>query len=211
MKVDLIIFDLDGTLINSIPDLTDSLNQVSTNKLFTENEIAGLVGGGVSKLIENAFNISSTDKAFEKVFNSFLNIYGNNHSRRSYLYNNVIEILKHFDSKKLVILSNKLDRFTKQIVKDFDIYQYFDLVLGATDGIAKKPSGEPIEFILRELGILAGKALMVGDSEPDIMTAKNSGIKSIAVTYGYRSRKELIRLKPDYLINDLTELKSIVE
>ena len=214
MNTDLIIFDLDGTLVNSIPDLTDSLNFVSNrmnyNK-FTEERVKSIVGGGVGKLIEDAYGMNKNDKEFKDVFELFLSFYSSNHSRRSHLYKNVQEILEHFKTKKLAVLSNKLDIYTKQLVKDFSIDKYFDLVLGATDEIAKKPSAEPINYILKKLNISPAKAVMVGDSEPDIMCAKNAGIASVSVSYGYRSKEQLERLNPDYLVDDLIELKTIIE
>lgn len=214
MKADLIIFDLDGTLVNSIPDLTDSLNFVSNlrnHKRFTEDGVKSIVGGGVSKLIEDAFEINKNDEEFQEVLSQFLLFYRNNHSNRSHLYNNVREVLEYFKAKKLAILSNKLDIFTKQIVKDFGIDKYFDLVLGATDSIAKKPSAEPIKFILNKINITFDNAIMVGDSEPDIMCATNAGIASVSVTYGYRSKEQLKANSPDFIIDDLTELKTIIE
>ncbi len=212
MKADLIIFDLDGTLINSIPDLKNALNNVSfRDKNFTEEYIASIVGGGVRKLVQDAFGISSKDDEFNEVFSKFLSFYAKNHSKESYLYGNVIEILEHFKSKKLAILSNKLDSFTKQIAKDFSIDKYFDLVLGANNDMEKKPSPEAINHILKKLKVSSHKAIMVGDSEADIMGAKNAGISALAVTYGYRSKESLKGLNPDYLIDNLTELKTIIE
>ncbi len=214
MKADLIIFDLDGTLVNSIPDLTDSLNYVSNlrnHNKFTEDRVKSIVGGGVSKLIEDAFAINKNDEEFQEIFSQFLLFYNNNHSKRSHLYENVLNTLEHFKLKKLAILSNKLDVFTKQIVKDFGIEKYFDIVLGATDEIARKPSSEPINYILKKLNISSEKAIMVGDSEPDIMSAKNAGITSVSVTYGYRSKEQLENLNPNFMIDELTELKTIIE
>ena len=214
MKVDLIIFDLDGTLVNSIPDLTNAINYVAKKNnlhVFNEIEISELVGGGVSRLIESAFNISSDETGFADYFNLFLNYYGSNHSNNSYLYDDVLDVLEHFKTKKLAILSNKLHVFTKQMVKDYKIDNYFDIVLGATDKLKKKPSAEPINYILQKLKISHNAAVIVGDSEPDIITAKKSGIYSIAVTYGYRSRTQLEQHKPDFIIDELTELKKIIE
>jgi phosphoglycolate phosphatase len=213
-QIDLIIFDLDGTLINSIPDLTDALNHVSKTKQyysFTQSQVAKMVGGGVHQLIERAFEVKKSDVEFLSFFNSFLDYYNNHHSNLSYLYPGVSETLHHFRPKKLAILSNKMEVFTKQIVKDFDLNQYFDMVVGARDGLAKKPSAEPIHHILQKLDIAPGKAAMVGDSEADILAAKKAGAKSIAVTYGYRSKQQLSTLQPDFIIEAITELIPIIK
>ncbi|MFK5857125.1 MAG: HAD-IA family hydrolase [Bacteroidota bacterium] len=214
MNIDLIIFDLDGTLVNSIPDLTVSLNHVASlnsKSIFNESEVTHLVGGGISNLICKAFNISNNDPKFDIYFNQFMNHHEQSINTHSHLYKNTIEILEYFKTKKLAVLSNKINHLTKQVVVDFKIDSYFTLVLGATNGLAKKPSAEPILYILNKLNIQPSKAIMVGDSEPDIICAKNAGIKTIALTCGYRSKSQLEPLNPDYFINDLIELKSIIQ
>ncbi len=214
MEIDLIIFDLDGTLVNSIPDLTDSLNHVAkihNKSTIDEMRVTGLVGSGINKLLEDVFNISQHQSIFAGYFNKFMEHHEQNYSNRSHLYNNTIDILDYFKSKKLAILSNKIDFLTKQVAKDFNIDNYFDIILGATNELAKKPSGEPIKHILKRLNILPSKAIMVGDSEHDIMCAKNAGIASVALTRGYRSSKQLKKYKPDFIIDDIIELKSIVQ
>jgi len=213
MKVDLIIFDLDGTLVNSIPDLTDSLNYVACNNnlsLFDEQRVVELVGGGIAKLIEMAFEIDQSEDNFSTYFNQFMKHYKRNFSNRSYLYKNVPGVLEYFETKKMAILSNKVDYLTKHVAIDYSIYGYFDLILGATEGLPKKPSAEPILYILKKLNIDASKAIMVGDSEPDIISAKNAGIKSVALTSGYRSKNQLEKLAPDFIIDDIIDLKMII-
>ena len=214
MKVDLIIFDLDGTLVNSIPDLTNAINYVAKQNnlaIYCEPEVGRMVGSGISKLIEKAFNVDKDNYNFTQYLDLFLQFYSQNHSNNSHLYNNVKRILEYFKSKRKVILSNKYQPFTKQIVIDLDINKYFDIVLGASDEMAKKPSAEPINYILQELKIHPDAAIMIGDSEPDIQAAKNAGIHSVAVTYGYRSKTHLKQLNPDYIVDDLLELIEIVE
>ncbi len=214
MKFDLIIFDLDGTLVNSIPDLTDSLNHVAklhSLPYFNEKQVAESVGGGIKKLIQTAFNIQQNDVKFQEFFNEFMNHHEKNITNRSHLYKNSLEILNFYKDKKLAILSNKVDYLTKQVVVDFKIDNYFDFVLGATKTLQKKPSGEPIEYILNQLNVHPSAAIMVGDSEPDIMCAKNAGIKTVALTCGYRTANQLKPLKPDYMIDDIIELKTIIE
>jgi len=214
MKIDLIIFDLDGTLVNSIPDLTNAINHVATHNnmaVYSEIEVSEIVGSGITKLIERAFNVNKDDLSFSQYLDSFINFYSQNHSHHSHLYNNVKETLEHFKSKKLAILSNKLQPFTKQIVVDLNINNYFDLVIGATKDLAKKPSAEPINYILQKLKIEPAAAIMIGDSEPDILAARSAGIHSVAVTYGYRSRLQLEKHNPDFIIDDINELTEIVE
>ena len=213
MKIELIIFDLDGTLVNSIPDLTDSINHVCKLKnmvLISEEKVAARVGGGIVQLLEDLFDIDKDNDEFNSFMDPFMSYYEVNQTNRSFLYKNVKETIEKLSVKKLAVLSNKFDSFTKQIIKDFELNEYFDSVLGTTNKLAKKPSAEPVNYIINELGVSTDKVVFVGDSENDIKCAKNSGIRSIAVTYGYRSRTQLELLKPDYIIDDISELSSII-
>ena len=212
-NIELIIFDLDGTLINSIPDLTDAMNHVANMKNhepFSEKQVGGFVGEGVTQLIEKAFKIEKSDASFNDYFNQFLKYYEAHHSNRSRLFDGVVDTLNHLYPIKMAVLSNKLQPFTRQIVKDFGLHKYFEMVVGANVKLKMKPSGQPVQFILNQVGVSPEKAVMVGDSEPDIMAAKNAGINSIAVTYGYRSEKNLKALQPDFLISRFNQLNEII-
>lgn len=214
IKIDLLIFDLDGTLMNSIPDLTAAINYTSKKyslRVFSEAEVQAMVGGGIRKLIEDAYGEKRDTSIYQQYYDCFMYYYSKNHSCNSHLFEESLEVLNHFQDKKMAILSNKFDHFTKQMAKDYNIDKFFDVVLGATENIKKKPSSEPINYILEKTGIQKEFAMMIGDSEQDILTAKNSGIKSTAVTYGYRSKEQLAQLKPDYICNNLMELNKIIE
>jgi phosphoglycolate phosphatase len=209
----LIIFDLDGTLVNSIPDLTDALNySANFNDIqnFTVEEVTKMVGGGITLLIETAFGLKSEDLNFSNFYDPFIKYYKKHSNYKSQLYPGVREAIIELKSKKLAIISNKRDDLTTQVVKDFNIYKYFSFVLGGTDSIAKKPSAEPINFILEKLGVEKNNAIFVGDSEADIMCAKNAGIKCVAVTYGYRNKEQIEILKPDFIINNINELPLLI-
>ncbi|PLX01360.1 MAG: haloacid dehalogenase [Marinilabiliales bacterium] len=214
IKIDLLIFDLDGTLMNSIPDLTAALNYTAEKfalNVFSESEVQIMVGGGIRKLIEDAFGQKRNTLNYQQYYNCFMDYYAQNHSNKSHLFEESLEVINHFRDKKLAILSNKFDHFTKQMAKDYNIDGFFDVILGATDNLKKKPSSEPVDYILEKTGVQKDFAMMIGDSEQDILTAKNSGIKSAAVTYGYRTKEQLLELNPDYICNNLKELTNIIE
>jgi phosphoglycolate phosphatase len=154
MKTDLIIFDLDGTLVNSIPDLTDAINHVCKLKnkaLVSEESTAAKVGGGIIQLLEDTFCIGKGSDEFKSYMDPFMDYYGKNQTNRSFLYDNVRDTIKKLSVKKLAVLSNKFDGFTKQIIKDFKLDEYFDLVLGTTNELAIKPSAEPVNYIIKVL------------------------------------------------------------
>jgi len=214
IKIDLLIFDLDGTLMNSIPDLTAALNFTSEKfalKVFSESEVQILVGGGIRKLIEDAFGQKRYTYDYQQYYDCFMDYYAKNHSRKSHLFKGSLEVLNHFQDKKMAILSNKFDHFTKQMASDYNIDGFFDVILGASGNFKKKPSSEPVNYILEKMGVQKEYAMMIGDSEQDILTAKNAGIKSAAVTFGYRTKEQLMELNPDYICNNLMELINIIE
>ncbi|PLX13886.1 MAG: hypothetical protein C0598_02670 [Marinilabiliales bacterium] len=122
-----------------------------------------------------------------------------------------MEVLEYFKHKKMAILSNKFDHFTKQMAQDYEINKYFDLVLGANDNMKKKPSAEPINYILGQTEVDREFAIMIGDSEQDIMTAKNAGIKSIGLTYGYRTKEQLSIVKPNCICDNILKIKDLIE
>ncbi len=212
-NIDLIIFDLDGTLINSIPDLTVSLNYVASknNKPgFSETEVKQLVGGGINNLLKKAFNLADDDIKLKEFFNLFMKHHEQNHSNYSKLYPNTKATLEYFKAKKLAVLSNKINHLTIAVAADYKIDKYFSIVLGATPELDKKPSGQPIEYILNKLNVNKKNAVMVGDSEPDIISGKNAGIYTIAVSGGYRSSSKLEAQHPDFIVDDIFEITKII-
>lgn len=212
---ELIIFDLDGTLINSVPDLTEALNsslKLKEEKQFIEENVQKMVGSGISKLLEDAIEQVNSNSSLNELLITFKDEYAKNLKRKkATTYDLVEETLQKLPSYKKAVLSNKLDVFTKQIITDLNFNSYFDMVLGAnTEKYKSKPSSEGIEYILKSLNIKPENALMIGDSTHDIHAAKNANIKSCAVTYGYRSKEILTKEKPDYMINSISEVLKLI-
>lgn len=213
--VELIIFDLDGTLINSVPDLTETLNaslKLNKKDLFTEQDVQKMVGSGIRKLLEDAIKQINSSIPLEELLTTFKEEYAINlKEKKATTYSLVEETLQKLTTYKKAVLSNKLDVFTKQIITDLNFDSYFDIVLGANiEKYQTKPSSEGIEYILKSLNIKPENALMIGDSTHDIHAAKNANIKSCAVTYGYRSKEILAKEKPDYIINSISEILDVL-
>ena len=211
MNIDLLIFDLDGTLVDSKLDLSDSLNY-SAKKLgyqqVPESEIPNMVGDGVRALISRAFHIPLNSSELRTALDAFMEYYKEHLINRTIFYPNVKETIEHFKDKKLAVLSNKPDGFTKPIIQQLGLGKYFDLVLGATETLERKPSAEPIKYILNQLNVAPDRAIMIGDGDADVMAGKNAEIKTCALTYGYRTRSELEELHPDLILDDIGELKN---
>lgn len=211
--IELLVFDLDGTLVNSQYDLGDAVNFALFNMARPQlayEEIPPMLGGGVKKLISNAFGTSRSEEIASalKFFNEF---YEKNHAVKTDYYPGVKEALALLKNKTMAVLSNKPHSFTKAIMDKLDVEGYFDLVLGANPELyGLKPSPEGLTKILKKLNIAASKTLMVGDSTHDIMAAKAIGVRTCAVTYGYRPGEVLAKEDPDFLIDSIDQLPEVV-
>ncbi len=209
--IKLIIIDLDGTIINSGPDLIDSLNFV-LNKQEMKNVdkkiVGNLVGGGAQSMIEKAFKHLGHQIPLNKMdsmINDFLRFYYENCDKKSQLYPLVAETLKILKSKfKLAICTNKKQFLTEKILKSFKIDSYFDFVLGSCSDLKLKPDVEMLEKCLKECSEKPENSVMVGDSDNDIIPANNLLMRSIFVTYGYGELNE--SLHSNFIINRFDEL-----
>lgn len=211
---DLIIFDLDGTLVDSRYDLTDAVNFALKglgHPLITIQQLPAMVGGGIRKLIELALG-DFGERDYEAARRLFDQYYRANYTNKTTFFKEIPEVLASFENKKKAVYSNKAHPFTIKIINDLNLSGYFDMVIGSDPSLyQRKPSPEGIRYILKALDIPASRAIMVGDSTHDIHAAQQAGISSCAVTYGYRTREILEAAKPDYIIDNMLELKECME
>ena len=211
-EIGLLIFDLDGTLIDSRQDLANSVNLVRRNfnlPEFSLNEVMEYVGDGAQKLIQRAFP-NKSQEGLDKALNIFKAHYQKHIFDNTVLYPGVSETLSYFKNKKKAIISNKPVLFTQQIAEQL-FPGIFDLVLGGDSLPEKKPSPEPILNVLTTLNISEKEAVIVGDGSPDIESGKAAGISTCAVTYGFRTKTFLMRYEPEYCIDSFQELKDVFE
>jgi phosphoglycolate phosphatase len=211
--IELLVFDLDGTLVNSQYDLGDAVNFALFSMAMPQlayEEIPPMLGGGVRRLLAAAVG-TSRDEEINKALVYFNEFYEKNHAVKTDYYPGVRATLAKFQNRTMAVLSNKPHRFTKAIVQKLDEEKYFDLVLGAQPELyGLKPSPEGLAKILQKLNIAASKTLVIGDSTHDIQVGKSLGSRTCAVTYGYRSREVLAAENPDVMIDSITALKEVV-
>jgi len=215
---ELLIFDLDGTLINSVPDLATSINFMLNKlnrKTFSEDEIHKWVGNGATALVKRALSgsreIQNIDKTFfNEAFEIFMTYYQNNVCEKTILYPNVKETLQKLQNKKLAIVTNKPYKFIKPILKKLDI-NMFDLYIGADSLDEKKPSPKPLLYVCDKFNIHPRNTIMIGDSKNDIISAKNANIESVGVTWGYNYGESIEKYNPDYIIDDMQKLLEIIK
>ena len=214
-KIKCILIDLDGTIINSGPDLIDSLNFVLRNQNIKPVErsiIGSLVGGGAKAMIIRAYQNLKLKPPLniDSLIEDFLEFYFDNCSKRSFLYPNVFKTLKELKSKfKIALCTNKKQFITEKILIDFKIEDFFDFVLGSDSKIKLKPDTEMLEYCLNECQVAPEQAIMIGDSSNDLIPAKALGMKSIYVTYGYGKIENSI--KPDYVIDCFNEVLKVIK
>jgi phosphoglycolate phosphatase len=213
-KYDTIIFDLDGTLLNTLEDLTDSVNYALELYGYPKRsieEIRKFLGNGVRKLIELAVPGGIDDPFYNECLEANQKHYSENMRNKTAPYNGIIELLQQLkeENYKLAVVSNKLDKAVKELVQDF-FGEYIQVAIGETADISKKPAPDTVFQALQELQSSAGKAIYVGDSEVDVRTAKNAGTKCVAVTWGFRDRDVLEREGADFIIDRPIELMGII-
>lgn len=212
MKTEAIIFDLDGTLLNTLEDLADSTN-FALDKLsyppHSTEEIKSFVGNGVAKLIERAIPNGRKNPDFDKCLNIFKKHYSQNMYNKTKPYDNIINLLTELKRKnyKLAVVSNKFDSAVKELCEKY-FPDLIDIAIGENEamGIKKKPAPDTVLQVLDILKIDSLQAIYVGDSDVDIMTAKNSNMRCISVTWGFRDREFLIKNNAEIIIDKPKEI-----
>lgn len=189
-----VIFDLDGTLLNTLQDLCNSTNAALTQYGYparTLDEVRNFVGNGVKLLILRALGVEKPEDCpdFDKVFDAFRVHYALHSNDCTCAYPGIPELLAKLKEAgaPMAIVSNKLDAAVKHL-NDIYFKDYIPVAIGENEaaGVKKKPAPDTVYAALRELGVTAENAIYVGDSEVDIATAKNAGIPCISVTWGFR-------------------------
>lgn len=184
MKYDLLVFDLDGTLCDSAPDISSSLRRTLVRmgrEPISHDRVVAAIGSGVRKLIER-----TTAPPIEPVMEAFLREYGEHLLDETRLYAGVAETLSAIQGTKIV-LSNKPEAMSKRVVEGLGIAHHFDAVFGGDSFPERKPDPQCFKRAVRG----ASRPLMIGDSGTDVLTARNSGAAVCAVTYGYFKPGEL--------------------
>lgn len=207
-----VIFDLDGTLLNTLDDLADSTNYALSRFGYptrTIDEVRQFVGNGVAKLIERAIPEGKNNPNFEKCLAIFKENYAQNMYNKTAPYNGIIEMLSNLKSKgiKIAVVSNKFDLAVKELCKKY-FEGFIDFAAGENEaqGIKKKPAPDTVISVLNEFNFAPEDAVYVGDSDVDIMTAKNSKMPCISVTWGFRDEKFLLENGATILINAPSEI-----
>ena len=210
--IDLIIFDLDGTLVDSREDIANAVNFTLKDiglKEKSKQEISSYIGKGVEDLIRKSLG-ERQDALFGRALSVFEEYYRKHSTDKSVLYPNVKEILEYFKEKKKVIVTNRNYEFALLTLKALGIYDYFEDIVGGDDIGCMKPSSCPLDKFVHRPNMNKEKAIIVGDMDIDILAGKRAGIITCGVTYGIGKKEVIIKARPDFIIDNIIKLKDII-
>lgn len=209
--IDGFIFDLDGTLADTITDIALSLNHALSQlgrPPCSPEDVPKFIGDGAYQFLEKALGIRDKN-TLEKAVSLFVPHYNIHATDNVALYPGVTETLNHFSSKKMAVVSNKDEIPTQRIVEKLDLAPFIKVIYGGDSLPVRKPDPRPLWEASKKLALTPQSMVIVGDSPSDIQAGKAAGMITCAVTYGFRSEEDLKNEKPDYLVSGFSELKSI--
>jgi len=209
-----VIFDLDGTLLYTLEDLKNSVNFALTKNGFKErsiDEIRAFVGNGIENLMRKSVPDDITEEQFYNCFEDFKSHYKIHSEDNTVEYAGVTEVLKTLKQKNilLAVVSNKADFAVNTLCKKY-FPQLLDCAFGEREGIKRKPCPDAVNEVVKLLMVEKDNCFYVGDSDVDVKTAHNSGMKCIACTWGFRDRSVLEKENPEYIIDNVNEILKIV-
>ena len=214
MKLKAVIFDLDGTILDTLGDLSNSVNfalQQNSLPLRSIDEVRAFVGNGIRLLIERAVPEGTDEETLNKCFDAFKTHYKENSAVLTKAYDGIPEVLSELSAMglKTAVVSNKAD-FAVQILVEEYFKGLFQYSVGEREGIRRKPYPDSVFSVIETFGVNKDECIYIGDSEVDIETAKNAGIKCICVTWGFREKEFLQSLSPDYMADTPKEILNII-
>lgn len=213
-SIDTIIFDLDGTLLNTLTDLTNSVNYVMERygfPLHSEDAVRQMVGNGISVLMERALPDGRAYDKFDDCLRDFQEHYELHKKDFTKPFPGIMDFLKEASESgyKLAVVSNKFDLAVKGLCKDF-FSPYITTAIGESAQVARKPAPDTVFAAMKELQSPPQRCVYVGDSDVDIATAQNSGIPCISVSWGFRDREFLISHGAKKIADSVADMKKIL-
>ena len=216
-----IFFDLDGTLVNTVGDLTIAANTMREHfnlKPVTEDVLANIIGKGYPTTVRKVLTLDFDDKEYiesvaDKAVEIISQTYKSLNSSNSLIYPNVIDILDYLKSKdiKMAVITNKHEEDAIQSLTHLNLIDYFEVIVGGDTTSNYKPSAEPLLFAMDKLNAKPQESLMIGDSENDFLCAKRANVRSVIVSYGYHNGIDLKSLDSFAYIDDFAELKRFLK
>lgn len=210
-----VIFDLDGTLLNTLDDLADSVNHTLNYFKYperTKQEVRSFIGGGAKALIKKSLPENVTTEKYEEVLSYFQEYYKRNADKKTGLYPGVKKLVNKLSDEgySIGVVSAKGDIVVRELVASF-LGDKVDQTLGEKEGIRRKPAPDSILIMMDTLKCRPEETIYVGDSEVDVEAASNAGILCASVTWGFRDKEKLEKINPLYIADDVQELYNIIK
>lgn len=210
-----IFFDMDGTILDTLSDISNSVNYALSKfgyPLQAEKDIRLMLGSGAKNLIKQAAPAHLSDEQIIQVLSTYQSFYDHNCNVNTKPYLNIIDLLKTLKKQGylLAVVSNKYQHLVEKLNEE-TFESLFDLAIGEREGVPIKPAPDMLIYGFEKLKITKEEVIYIGDSEVDVKTAKNTGVASIAVTWGFRDRSVLKTACPDYIANTTDEIIAIIK
>lgn len=214
MKYKVVIWDLDGTLLDTLQDLANATNYALKTWGLPErniDEIRQFVGNGVRMLVTRAVPQGEEHPHFEEIFDTFRKYYVEHCQENTGLYPGIAETLVALKERgvRMAVVSNKLQSGVTELY-DYWFKDTIEVAIGEREGISRKPARDMVDIALNELGVSADDAVYVGDSDVDVMTAKNSGLPCISVLWGFRTKDFLMEHGANLFVSRPEEILEII-
>ncbi len=218
-NLELVLIDLDGTLIDTVPDLTHAIDGMMSQLNLPqrgEEKVRRWIGNGVDRLVKRALLDSDHGEPDKKLFQSalplFNALYASVNGHHSVLYPGVQKGLDWLKSQgyTLTCITNKAEQFTTPLLSALNINQYFQIVISGDTLPKKKPDPLPLLHVAEHFKVKARNALMLGDSINDVQAARAAGFQIICVSYGYNHGQDIRAAKPDAVVDSFTQLPSVI-
>jgi len=191
----LYIFDMDGTILYTLDDITNAVNYVLKKYSFptrTVEEVRFFVGNGLRKTLERSVPEGISKEIIDKIYPELTAYYKENANKYTRPYDGIVDVIKELRTRgiRTAVVSNKRDEAVKKLCDKY-FKDCFDMAMGDQEGIALKPAPDMVNMVIDEIGVSKKECLYIGDSDVDLLTAKNAGIDCVGVAWGFRGREFL--------------------
>lgn len=215
MRYETAVFDMDGTILDTLEDLKDSVNYALGKMGYPErtlDEIRTFVGNGIHLLVERSVPDGTPAEKTEECFEIFKAHYADHSLDKTRPYDGIVRLVSELKSLgiKTAVVSNKIDSAVQELCDTF-FPELFDCSVGEREGMRRKPAPDPVFAALEAVNGRKESAVYIGDSEVDVATAENSGLPCIAVLWGFRSKELLEKLSPEYIVERPEEILEIIK
>ncbi len=212
-----VLFDLDGTLVDTLSDLTDATNyslQKNGYNTLNEEQVKLYIGNGNYKLMQRAIGENATKDEIEKCLADFFEFYKENCAKKSKPYKDIVKLLKALKENNIFtcVVTNKADSMTQRLIPEIFGNDFtFDFVLGQQEGIPKKPQPHMVYVAMNEIGVNADECFFVGDSYTDMLAGSSSGNVPVGVLWGFRDEKELKESGARFIVKEPMQILDLIK